>query len=144
MNGRTYRPILVALDLLLEPGTVAELRELDRDGRAVSGYFDDPGNLADAFEPMGAAGNPCIGYFDYTNLALKFARAVPVVAEVLGGSDLPADTKTDGLYGNVNGNHLKNSPTLFGTSITCNPFPGTAGRDTPPTLNLFRQGNRVP
>ncbi len=35
-----------ALALLLEPGGVAELRAIGRDGRVASGYFDDPALLA--------------------------------------------------------------------------------------------------
>ncbi|MEN6343078.1 MAG: hypothetical protein ABFC89_11040, partial [Methanospirillum sp.] len=54
MNGTS--PVREALDLLLAPGSVAELRALGRDGRVASGYFDDLAKLADAVEPMDAAG----------------------------------------------------------------------------------------
>ncbi len=52
---RPYRPVLEALELLLAPGSVAELRALGRDGRIASGYFDSWEKLADAVEPMDAA-----------------------------------------------------------------------------------------
>ncbi len=56
MNGQPLRPVLEALGLLLAPGSVAELRALGADGRISSGYFDSPERLADAVEPMDAAG----------------------------------------------------------------------------------------
>ncbi|MEN6517818.1 MAG: hypothetical protein ABFC38_06450 [Methanospirillum sp.] len=56
MNGdvgdRSFRPALEALDLLLEPGAVAELRAIGRDGRIASGYFDAPAKLATAAEVL--------------------------------------------------------------------------------------------
>ncbi|MEN6341386.1 MAG: hypothetical protein ABFC89_02385, partial [Methanospirillum sp.] len=60
MNGdlgdRPFRPVLEALDLLLEPGAVAELRVIGTDGRIASGYFDDPALLAEKAEALDAAG----------------------------------------------------------------------------------------
>ncbi len=47
VGDRPFRPALEALELLLEPGGVAELRAIGRDGRIASGYFDDPATLAD-------------------------------------------------------------------------------------------------
>ncbi len=56
-QGRPYRPVLEALELLLAPGGVAELRALGRDGRVASGYFDDYTALADATGPLDTAGD---------------------------------------------------------------------------------------
>ena len=55
-DGRAARPVPGALELLLEPGSVAELRAVGRDGRIASGYFDDYAALAAAVEAMDAAG----------------------------------------------------------------------------------------
>ncbi len=49
-DGRPARSILAALELLLAPGAVAELRAIGRDGRVASGYFDDPALLAEKAE----------------------------------------------------------------------------------------------
>ncbi|MEN6519482.1 MAG: hypothetical protein ABFC38_15135 [Methanospirillum sp.] len=49
--------VRAALDLLLEPGAVAELRAIGRDGRVASGYFDDPALLAEKAEALDASGD---------------------------------------------------------------------------------------
>jgi hypothetical protein len=46
-NDQPYRPVLEALELLVEPGAVAELRVIGSDGRIASGYFDLVGKLAE-------------------------------------------------------------------------------------------------
>ncbi len=53
MNGDDEgRSVLEALELLLEPGGVAELRAIGADGRVSSGYFDSPAGLAAAAEVL--------------------------------------------------------------------------------------------
>ena len=51
----TASPVLDALALLLEPGSVAELRAIGRDGRIASGYFDDPALLAGKTDALDAS-----------------------------------------------------------------------------------------
>ena len=46
-----------ALDLLLGPGSVAELRAIGRDGRVASGYFDDPSLFAEKADALDASGD---------------------------------------------------------------------------------------
>ncbi len=66
MNGgrgdRPFRPVLEALELLLERGAVAELRAIGADGRVSSGYFDSPEGLASAAEALDATGD-CSGVY---------------------------------------------------------------------------------
>ena len=52
MTAGDGSPVLEALELLLEPGGVAELRAIGRDGRIASGYFDDPERLAERAEAL--------------------------------------------------------------------------------------------
>jgi len=54
--------VLEALELLLEPGAVAELRAIGRDGRIMSGYFDRPALLAERAEALDASGD-CQGVY---------------------------------------------------------------------------------
>ena len=60
MNGagadQPFRPVREALDLLIEPGSVAELRAIGADGRISSGYFDGPSRMATAAEVLDATG----------------------------------------------------------------------------------------
>jgi len=60
MNGdvedRPFRPVLEALELLVEPGGVAELRAIGIDGRVSSGYFGDLSRMAAAAEVLDASG----------------------------------------------------------------------------------------
>ncbi len=51
-----FRPVLEALGLLVEPGTVAELRAIGADGRISSGFFDDVALMATAAEVLDATG----------------------------------------------------------------------------------------
>ena len=81
MNGnvtdRPFRPVLEALELLLEPGAVAELRAIGRDGRISSGYFDDPTLLAEKAEALDDAAE-CSGIYvtlNPVNPALHARRA---------------------------------------------------------------------
>ncbi|HIH02624.1 MAG TPA: hypothetical protein HA263_01825 [Methanoregulaceae archaeon] len=97
MNGdvgdRPFRPVLEALEFLLEPGSVAELRALGRDGRVASGYFDDPALLADAAEPMDAAGEHRGIYvtLNPVNPALLARRANRVQSRLSGKDATTAD-----------------------------------------------------
>jgi len=52
MKETPFRPVLEALTLLIEPGSVAELRAIGADGRISSGYFDDPARMAAAAEVL--------------------------------------------------------------------------------------------
>ncbi len=93
MTGDAGRPVLEALDLLLAPGGVAELRALGRDGRVSSGYFDDPARLADAIEPLDAAGD-CRGIYVTLNPvapALLARRANRIEARLGRGDATTAD-----------------------------------------------------
>ena len=51
-----FRSVLEALGLLVEPGTVAELRAIGSDGRISSGFFDDLAQMATAAEVLDASG----------------------------------------------------------------------------------------
>ena len=51
-----YHSVLEALGLLVEPGTVAELRAIGADGRISSGFFDDLAQMATAAEVLDASG----------------------------------------------------------------------------------------
>ena len=55
-GGRPFRPVLEALELLVEPGGVAELRAIGVDGRVSSGYFGDLERMAAAAEVLDASG----------------------------------------------------------------------------------------
>ncbi len=97
MNGdigdRPFRPALEALELLLEPGAVAELRAIGRDGRIASGYFDAPAKLATAAEPMDAAGEHRGIYvtLNPVNPALLARRANRVQSRLSGKDATTAD-----------------------------------------------------
>ncbi len=52
VNDRPFRPVLEALEFLVKPGTVAELRAIGADGRISSGYFDDITTFADMAEHL--------------------------------------------------------------------------------------------
>ncbi len=51
-----FHPVREALGLLVEPGTVAELRAIGSDGRVSSGFFDDVALMATAAEVLDASG----------------------------------------------------------------------------------------
>jgi hypothetical protein len=76
-----FRPVRETLDLLLAPGSVAELRAIGSDGRVSSGYFDDFDRMADAIEPMDASHEyqGCYVTLNPVNPALLARRANRVV-----------------------------------------------------------------
>ena len=55
-DAGTIADTAAASALLLEPGSVAELRAIGRDGRIASGYFDDPALLAEKVDALDASG----------------------------------------------------------------------------------------
>ena len=70
-------PVSETLELLLEPGAVAELRAIGRDGRIASGYFDQPARLSEWAEALDANGD-CQGIYltlNPVNPALLSRRA---------------------------------------------------------------------